>query len=78
MEACWQQLLRERHSRAKLREKEYAERTREAKHKNIEEGDKVLLKQTREYKLSLDYEREPYIVTRKDGNAVILRDKWEP
>ena len=73
-EAYWQQLLRERDSRAKLRQKEYADRTRGAKHSDIEEGDKVLLKQTRENKLSPNYEPEPYIVTRKDGNAVILQD----
>jgi len=73
-EAYWQQLLRERDSRAKLRQKEYADRTRGAKHSNIEEGDKVLLKQTRENKLSPNYEPEPYTVTRKDGNAVILQD----
>jgi len=66
-EAYWQQLLRERDNRAKLRQKEYADRTRGAKHSNIGEGDKVLLKQTRENKLSPNYEPEPYVVTRKDG-----------
>ena len=75
-EAYWQQLLRERErdTRAKLRQKGYADRTRGAKHSDIEEGDKVLLKQTRENKFSPNYEPEPYIVTCKDGNAVILRD----
>ena len=73
-EAYWQQLLRERDTRAKLRQKEYADRTRGAKHSDIEEGDKVLLKQTSENKLSPNYEPEPYIVTRKDGNAVIIQD----
>ena len=34
----------------------------------------MLLKQTRENKLSPNYESEPFIVTRKDGNAVILQD----
>jgi len=73
-EAYWQRLLRERDNRAKLRQKEYADRTRGAKHSNIEEGDKVLLKRTRENKLSPNYEPEPYTVTHKDGNAVILQD----
>ena len=73
-EAYWQQLLRERDTHAKLRQKEYADRTQGAKQSDIEEGDKVLLKQTRENKLSPNYEPEPYIVTRKDGNAVILQD----
>jgi len=34
----------------------------------------VLSGHTRENKLSPNYEPEPYIVTRKDGNAVILQD----
>ena len=55
-------------------QKEYADTTQGAKHSNIEEGDKVLLKQTREKQLSPNYEPESYIVTRKDGNAVILQD----
>ena len=65
---------RERDTRVKLRQKGHADRTRGAKHSDIEEGDKVLLKQTRENKFSPNYEPEPYIVTCKDGNAVILRD----
>jgi len=66
--------LRERDSRAKLYQKEYADGTRGAKHSNIEEGDKGLLKQTRENKLSPNYEPEAYTATRKDGNAAILQD----
>ena len=66
---------RERDSRAKLRQKEYADKTRGTKHSNIEEGDKVLLKQTRENKLSTHYEPEPYVFIRKDENAVVLQDK---
>ena len=37
--AYWQQLLREKDNRAKPRQKECADRTRGAKHSNIEEGD---------------------------------------
>ena len=73
-EAYWQQQLRERDARAKLRQKEYADKTRAAKYSDIEAGDKVLLKQTRENKLSPNYEPDPYVVTHKDGNAVILQD----
>ena len=51
-DAYWRQLLRERDNRDKLRPKEYADRTRGAKQNNIEEGDKVLLGQIRENKLS--------------------------
>ena len=64
----------ERETRAKLHKKEYADRTQGAKHSDIEEGDKVLLKETCENKLAPNYEPEPYIVTRKDGNAAILQD----
>ena len=34
----------------------------------------MLLKQTHESKLSPNYEAEPYVVTNKEGNAVILQD----
>ena len=37
----------------------------------------MLLKKTRENKLSPNYEPEPYIDTRKDGNAAILQDTNE-
>ena len=73
-EPFWQQKLRERDARAKPRQKEHADKKRAAKYSNIEEGDKVLLKQTRESKLSPNYEAEPYVVTHKEGNAVILQD----
>lgn len=73
-EPFWKQKLRERDARAKLRQKEHADKTRAAKYSNIEEGDKVLLKQTRESKLSPSYEAEPYVVTHKEGNVVILQD----
>ena len=73
-EPFWQQKLRESDARAKLRQKEHADKTRAAKYSNIEEGDKVLLKQTRESKLSPNYEAKPYVVIQKEGNAVILQD----
>ena len=73
-EPFWQQKLRESDARAKLRQKEHADKTRAAKYSNIEEGDKVLLNQTRKSKLSPIYEAEPYVVTHKERNAVILQD----
>ena len=66
--------MKERDARAKLRQKEYAGRTRAAQFRDIEEGVQVLLKQTRENKLSPNYEPDPYKVVHKDGNAVILED----
>ena len=73
-EPQWQQLLKERDARAKLRQKEYADKTRAAKFSDIEEGDQVLLRQTRENKLPPNYEPDPYTVIQKDGNAIILED----
>ena len=73
-EAQWQLLLKERDARAKLRQKEYADRTRAAKFSEIKEGDQVLLKQARENKISPNYEPEPHKVVHKVGNAVILED----
>ena len=73
-EPQWQQLLKERDARAKLRQKEHADKTRAAKFSDIEEGDQILLRQTRENKLLPNYEPDPYTVIQKDGNAVILED----
>ena len=72
-EAQWQNLLRERDARAKLRQ-EYADRTRAVQFSIIGDGDQVLLKQARENKLSPNYEPVPYKVVHKDGNAVLLED----
>ena len=74
-EGYWQQQLRERGARSKLRKKEYADRTRGAKYSDIRSGDKVLLKQTRDSKLSPTYKPDPYAVAHKDGNAVVLQDE---
>ena len=73
-EAEWQQLLRERDALAKLRQKKYADLRRSAEHSNIAEGDEVLLRQTRENKLSPNFEPEPYKVIEKGGNAVVVAD----
>ena len=41
---------------------------------DIAVGDRVLLKQSRENKLSTNFERHPYKVVRRDGNAVVIED----
>jgi len=71
-EADWQVLLRERDARAKLRLKEYADSKRCAQFSDIAEGDRVLLQQKRENKLSPQYEPEPYRVIEKEGNAIVV------
>ena len=54
-EADWQVLLRERDAKRKLRQKQYADQMRNAQLSDINEGDLILLKQTRENKLSPSY-----------------------
>ena len=73
-ETQWQQLLRDRNARAKLRQKEYADKCRSAQRSKVEEGDQVLLQKNRENKLTPNFEPEPYKVIQRNGNAVILEN----
>ena len=73
-EAEWQQLIRERDALYKLKQKEYADTKRSAEYSIIQEGDEVLLKQTRENKLDANFEPTPYKVVQKDGNALLLEN----
>ena len=73
-EAEWQGLLRERYAQRKLREKEYADSKRHATTGDITEGDLILLRQSRENKLSPTFEPEPYRVVEKNGNAVVIEN----
>ena len=57
----------------KKREKEYADRSRNAKNSSIQVGDQVLVKQQRENKLSSKFEPEPYEVIQRTGNEVMLK-----
>ncbi|XP_068696507.1 uncharacterized protein [Montipora capricornis] len=73
-EAHWQQLLRERDQRGKRRQKEYADSKRLAQYSDIGEGDQILLKKSRDNKLSPNFEPLPYKVVEKKGNAVLIQD----
>ena len=53
---------------------EYADRTRGAKCSDIRSGDKVLLKEARDIKLSPNFEPDSYVVAHKDRNAVVLQE----
>ena len=66
--------LRTRDEKYKLKQKEYADRTRSARPSNIEQGDMVLLQKKRDNKLSMYYETDTYQVVQKEGNAVIIQD----
>ena len=59
--------------RRKCRQKQYADERRAAKTTDIE-GDKMLLGQRRETKLSPHFEPNPYRVIEKDGNAIVIQD----
>ena len=74
-EAHWQQLLRGRDARAKLKQKEYADTKRSAGYIDIVEGDCILLNKSRENKLSPNFEPAPYKVIQKKGNAVLIEDQ---
>ena len=40
--------------------------------RNVQEGDKVLLRQEKENKLSTTYKQSPFTVVQKDGNSVLV------
>lgn len=65
-EADWQKLLKERDGCAKMKQKIYADNKRGARPSDIAVGDRVLLKQSRENKLSTNFEPHPYKVVRRD------------
>ena len=73
-EADWQKLLKERDGCAKMKQKIYADNKRGARPSDIAVGDRVLLKQSSENKLSTNFEPHPYKVVRRDGNAVVVED----
>ena len=74
-EAHWQQLLRERDARGKLRQKEHADSKRSARYSDFGEGDHILLNKRRDNKLSPNFEPLPYEVVEKKGNAVLIQDQ---
>ena len=49
-----------------------ADRVRRAKESMVKQGDKVLLRQQKKNKLSTPYERDPYSVTDRKGQSVII------
>ena len=74
-EAHWQQPLRERDARGKLRQKEYADRKRSAQYNDIGEGDHILLNKTSDNELSPNFEPVSYKVVEKKGNVILKKDQ---
>ena len=50
----------------------YADCQRNARESEIREGDKVLLRQEKENKLSTPYKQSPFTVIQKNGNSVLV------
>ncbi|MCG8048362.1 MAG: DDE-type integrase/transposase/recombinase [Candidatus Thiodiazotropha taylori] len=67
--------VRDRDSSEKEKGKQYADQKRSAEPSNISSGDKVLLEQKHENKLSTRFEQEPYLVRKKIGNQVVMEGK---
>ena len=77
-ELQWQIQIRERDARRKRYEKEYADKKRGAMVSDIGVGDRVILSQRKRNKLTTRFEKEPYDVVDRDGNAVVIQRGEEP
>ena len=64
--------VRDRDSERKEKGKVYAVCQRNARESEIREGDKVLLRQEKENKLSTPYKQSPFTVIYKNGNSVLV------
>ena len=64
--------VRDRDSGMKAKAKMYADNKRNAKHSDLSPGDKVLVKQDRQNKLSTPFSPEPHEVVTKTGNSVVI------
>uniref|UniRef100_A0A8W8M4J6 Uncharacterized protein n=2 Tax=Magallana gigas TaxID=29159 RepID=A0A8W8M4J6_MAGGI len=53
--------------------KEYADKSRNAKYSQVQVGDRVLVQQPKENKLSPAFETKPYEVVGRTGNEVLLK-----
>ena len=64
--------MRDRDSGMKAKAKVYADNKRNTKPSDVSPGDKVLVKQERQNKLSIPCAPEPHEVVTKTGNSVII------
>ena len=64
--------VRDRDSERKEKGKVYADCQRNAGESEIREGDKVLLRQEKENKLSRPYKQSPFTAIQKNGNSVLI------
>lgn len=66
-------MVKDRDSEMKQKTKDYADDRRQAKECGIQVGDKVLLQQPRQDKLTTKYESEPYQVAERSGNQLVIK-----
>ncbi|XP_031574959.1 uncharacterized protein K02A2.6-like [Actinia tenebrosa] len=69
------QEVRDKDAEMKQKNKDYVDVKRHAKESSIKVGDKILLEQTKQNKLSTNYEPVPYEVTGKFGNQVVVKSQ---
>ena len=77
-ELQWQIQIRERDARRKIYEKVYAYKKRGAMVSDIGVGDRVILSQSMRNQLTTRFEKEPYDVVERDGNAMVIQRGGEP
>lgn len=64
--------IRDRDAKQKEKGKSYGDEKRHAVQSDIKPGDKVLLKQNKENKLTTPFSYNPYVVQSKNGNSVVV------
>ncbi|XP_031570271.1 uncharacterized protein K02A2.6-like [Actinia tenebrosa] len=69
------QEVRDKDAEMKQKNKDYVDVKRHAKESSIKVGDKILLEQTKQNKLSTNYEPVPYEVNGKFGNQVLVKSQ---
>ena len=67
--------VRDRDTERKMRGKLFADKHRGAQESDISVGDKILIEQKRENKLSTPYQPMPYEVVSKEGNSIIAKSE---
>ena len=65
--------IRDRDSERKQRGKEYTDRKRGAVESELKAGDRVLVKQNRENKLTTNFNPKPMVVVEKNKNSVVVK-----
>ena len=65
--------VRDRDTQRKQSNKDYVDKKFHTRNREVREGDTVLLEKKKENKLSPSYEKEPYEVTSRYGDQVVLR-----